>query len=249
MPAKKSQKVKGKRQKFKVKVKIFYFLLVIFTFYFLLLPYFCYAAPCYGTKMPKRGEFFGGFQTYSIFKRYLEDDYGKVRSMQNFFMLSYGVFDWFAIDLKGGAGNIKQRPLTGSEIDYSYSFNGGYGLRLRLYDAHKIKAVFGFQHISVHPKHTYAAGVKQRAVLDDWQTSALVSYDLSFVTPYIGTRWSRIDYIHWQGEQRKRKMSDLGKSWGLIFGFDIPLQQKIWINVEGQFFDSEALAASVNFKF
>jgi opacity protein-like surface antigen len=221
---------------------------VVYGFVFLLITS-CYAAPCYGTKMPQRGEFFGGFQSYSIFKRYLEDDYGKMRSIQNFFNLSYGLFDWFTIDLKGGAGDIKQRPTGASEIDYAYSFNGGYGLRLRLYDARKIKAVFGFQHISVHPKHTYAAGVKQRAVLDDWQTSLLASYSLGPVNPYIGTRWSRIDYIHWQGEQRKRKMSDLKKSWGLIFGFDIALAEKIWINLEGQFFDSQALASSVNFKF
>ncbi len=225
------------------------FWIVILIFEFCILDFNCYAAPCYGTKMPERGEFFGGFQTHSIFKRYLEDAYGKVRSIQNFFTLSYGVFDWFAIDLKGGAGDIKQRPPGASEIDYAYSFDGGYGLRLRLYDAHKIKAVFGFQHISVHPKHTYVLGVKQRAVLDDWQTSALVSYDFRFIRPYLGTRWSRIDYIHWQGERRKRKMSDLGKSWGLIFGFDLPLAQKIWINLEGSFFDSDALAASVNFKF
>lgn len=157
---------------------------MVYGFVFLLITS-CYAAPCYGTKMPQRGEFFGGFQSYSIFKRYLEDDYGKVRSIQIFFNLSYGVFDWFAIDLKGGAGDIKQRPIGASEIDYAYSFNGGYGLRLRLYDAHKIKAVFGFQHISVHPKHTYAAGVKQRAVLDDWQTSLLASYSLGPVNPYI----------------------------------------------------------------
>lgn len=228
--------------------KVYCFLFLLVTSYSLLVTGL-YAAPCYGTKMPKRNEFFGGFQNYIIFNRDLEDDYGKLRSIQNFFMLSYGVCDWFSIDLKGGAGDIKQRPLTASEIDYAYSLNGGYGLRLKAYGGNKIKAVFGFQHISVHPKHTYAAGVKQRAVLDDWQTSLLASYDLGFVTPYIGTRWSRIDYIHWQDDRRKRKMSDYGKSWGLIFGFDLPLAQKIWINLEGQFFDSEALAASVNFKF
>jgi hypothetical protein len=136
-----------------------------------------------------------------------------------------------------------------SEIDYAYSFNGGYGLRLKLYDAHKVRAVFGFQHISVHPRHTTAAGVKQRSILDDWQTSLLASYELGFVTPYLGTRWSRIDYIHWQDDIRKRKMSDLGKSWGLICGLDIPLVERVWLNVEGSFFDSEAVAASVNFKF
>jgi hypothetical protein len=208
-----------------------------------------FAAPCYGTKMPPKKEFFAGFQTHSIFKRYLEDDYGKLRSLQNFFLLSYGIYDWFSIDLKGGAGNIKQHPVGSDEIDYSTGFAGGYGLRLRLYDNQKVKAIFGFQHISVHPKGTYVAGVKNKAILDDWQVSLLASYDFKIFTPYLGTRWSRLDYIHRVGENRKRKMSDLTKSTGLIFGIDVPFTEKVWANLEGQFLDSEAFAFSLNYSF
>jgi len=208
-----------------------------------------YAAPCYGTKMPQKKEFFGGFQSYSIFKRYLEQDYGTVKSQQEFFILSYGVFDWLSVDLKGGAGDIRQRSAAGEKVDYSTSFAGGYGLRLRLFERDKIKAVFGFQHISIHPHSTDVDGVRNRAILDDWQTSLLVSYAFNRFTPYLGTRWSRVDYIHKVDEDRKRRMSDSGKSFGLIAGVDVPLTQKIWLNLEGSAFDSEALAASLNFKF
>jgi len=224
----------------------FWILTLIFEFCLL---NFSYAAPCYGTKMPERKELVAGLQSYAIFDRDLEEDFGSLRSMQDFFMLSYGIFDWLSLDLKAGSGNIKQRSPSAEKLDYTYNFAGGYGFRLRLYDAHKIKAVFGFQHISVHPKRTYVAGVKQKAVLDDWQVSALASYDLGMVIPYIGARWSRVDYIHWNGQQRKRRMSDPNKSWGLIAGLDIPIYEKIWINLEGSFLDSQAFATSINFKF
>jgi hypothetical protein len=199
--------------------------------------------------MPKQKEFFAGVETYSIFKRYLEDEYGKVRSTQYFFQLSYGVFDWLTVDLKAGSGNVKQHPVGSDEIDYTSNFAGGYGLRLRLYEKDNIKAVFGFQHISVHPKSTHLGDVKHRAILDDWQVSLLASYDFKKITPYLGTRWSRIDYIHWTGSEKKRVMSDLTKDIGLIFGFNLPITKKAWLNLEGQFLDTEACALSVNFNF
>jgi len=209
----------------------------------------CYAAPCYGTKMPEKKGFFIGLQNYSIYKRYLEHQNGKLRSTQDFLTLSYGVFDWLSVDLKGGAGDIKQHPLGANEVRYDTNFVGGYGFRLKLFDKNEIKSVFGFQHISVHPDSAYVGAVKNKAILDDWQTSWLVSYDLKKATPYIGTRWSRTDYIHTQDGNRKRVMSDGTKSVGLIAGFDLPLCQKFWLNIEGSFFDNEAAAFSVNYSF
>lgn len=210
---------------------------------------FCFAAPCYGTKMPKKKEFFVGAQTHSIFKRYLEDEFGKIRSTQYFINLSYGVCDWFSIDLKGGSGNIKQHPVGSDEVDYTSNFAGGYGLRLKFYDKQNTKMVFGFQHTSVHPKSTHLGDTKNQAILDDWQTSLLASYNFKKVTPYIGTRWSRIDYIHKEAGTRKRKMSDLTKDIGLVFGCDLDIGKRVWFNLEGQFFGGEALAVSVNYNF
>jgi hypothetical protein len=208
-----------------------------------------YAAPCYGTKMPGKNKFFMGLQTHSIFKRYLEGEYGKLRSFQNFLLLSYGIYDWLSIDLKGGTGNIKQHPFANDEADYPSNFAGGYGFRLKLYGNKEIRAVFGFQHISVHPKSIHLGTVKNRAILDDWQVSLLASYDFKRATPYLGTRWSRIDYIHTVADSRKRRMSDLTKSTGFIFGLDVPVAKRVWINLEGQLFDSEAVAFSINYSF
>ena len=88
-----------------------------------------YAAPCYGTKMPGLKELFIGLQAHSILKRHLEDEYGKLRSMQYFFLISYGVYDWLSVDLKGGAGNINERSEAGNKMDYSTYLGGGYGER------------------------------------------------------------------------------------------------------------------------
>lgn len=208
-----------------------------------------YGAPCYGTKMPPKKEFFAGTQIHAIFKRHLEDGYGKLRSRQEFLLVSYGVFDWLSLDLKGGAGSIKQHPVGSDEVDYPSSFAGGYGFRLKLYDKDDVKMVFGFQHISVHPENVDLGITRNKAILDDWQVSFLVSGDFLKTTPYFGTRWSRVDYIHRAGPDRKRKMSDLTKAIGFIFGLDLPVTEKVWVNLEGQLFDSEAASLSVNYKF
>jgi hypothetical protein len=208
---------------------------------------FSLGAPCYGTRMPKKKKFFSGLQSYSIFKRQQEKDYGRLRSGQYFLLLSYGVYDWLSIDLKGGGGDIKQHPADRSEIDYSMNFAGGYGLRLKLYEDDERKIVFGFQHISVHPKSRRLEDGRHKAILDDWQVSLLASQRFGKFTPYLGTRWSRLDYIHRLGDVRKRVMSDLTESIGVIFGFDFSPGDQIWFNLEGSLLDSKAFAFSVNF--
>lgn len=208
-----------------------------------------YAAPAYGPKMPEKGKLFGGVQAYSVLNRSLENDYGKIHSLQDFFLLSYGVLDWLSLDFKGGVGNIRQRSTISGDIDYPTFLAGGYGFRLKLYDHEATKVVFGFQHISTHPFTVWVGDVKHKAVLDDWQFSFLVSHDVFKMTPYIGTRWSRMDKIHWTDHVRKLEKSDLSKSVGLIVGTNIPVSEKVWLNVEGQFIDATAVTASVNFTF
>lgn len=220
------------------------FFVVCFSFYS-----FCYAAPCYGTKLPKRNKFFASFESYSLFKRYLEDSHGTMRSQQQFYGMSYGIFDWFSIDLKAGGGNIKQHPYTSDEVVYPSSFAGGYGLRVKFLEKNDWRMVFGFQHISVHPKSVELGQIKNKAILDDWQTSLLVSYDIKNFSPYLGTRWSRVDYIHTVNGEKKRRMSDFTKDIGFIYGINIPLGQKFWLNLEGQAFDSDAFAGSINYSF
>lgn len=220
--------------------------ILIFIFF---LSSFAYAAPCYGTRLPERNKFFANFESYSIFKRYLEDSHGTLRSQQQFYGMSYGVFNWLSIDAKAGGGNIKQHPYTSDEVVYPSSFAGGYGFRLKFLDKNDWRMVFGFQHISVHPKSVDLGEIKNKAILDDWQTSLLVSYDIKNFSPYLGTRWSRVDDIHTANGERKRWMSDFTKSVGFIYGINIPFGKKVWLNLEGQAFDSDAFAGSINYAF
>ena len=208
-----------------------------------------YAAPSYGTRMPQARHFFAGLQTYSVLNRSMENDYGKISSLENFFLLSYGVLDGLAIDAKAGAGNINQHLETSAALKYSTFLGGGYGFRVRLYDSDKTKMVFGFQHISIHPHTISIDGSKHKAVLDNWQFSFLASYEFLHFTPYMGTSWSWLNNIHWLNTVRKLEKSDLGKSVALIIGTDIPLGKKLWFNVEGQFFSETSVSASLNFAF
>lgn len=207
------------------------------------------AAPAYGTKLPRQNEFFFGFQHHAVLERDLEGDNGEVKSGQQFLLISYGITDWLSLDLKGGAGNIYQTPDGGSEITYPTYLGGGYGFRVKFFDRDKTRAVFGFQHISIHPFTASINGNKHKSVLDDWQLSFLASHDIFHTTPYLGFKWSRMDYIHWVNTVRNRVKSDDDDIIGLVAGIDIPVHEKVWLNLEGQFIDVMALAASVNFKF
>lgn len=198
--------------------------------------------------MPEKGEFFSGLEGYYI-QRGLEKDQGKIKSLQSFLLISYGLFDWFSIDLKIGAGDIKRYDALQDNVHYRAKFDGGYGFRVKIFDKDKIKAVAGFQHISVHPFTTRLNGKKYKAVLDDWQGSVLLSYDFSRVTPYAGAVVSRTDYINWIDDNRKRRMSDSNKPVGLVLGADFDITDKMWINVETSLFNTKSLALSLNARF
>ena len=83
----------------------------------------------------------------------------------------------------------------------------------------------------------------------DWQISFLGSMNFPKITPYIGFRWSRTDYIHWVNNERNRKRSDLSKSIGILIGGDIKINESSWINVEGQFIDAKAFSFGLNYSF
>jgi hypothetical protein len=249
MPFEINSKLKIKKSKFQCKIKNLKVLTAVFIFTPLVLNHNCLASPCLGIKMPGKAKFSAGLQSYYIFNRYLEKEAGEVRSSQHFLLLSYGVFDWLSIDLKGGAGNIKQHPFGSVEVDYTSNFAGGYGFRLRLCDKKKLSCIFGFQHISVHPKSLHLGDVKHQAVLDDWQVSLLVGRKFGESDLYAGSQLSRVDYIHWDAGNRKRTMSDLTKNVGLVCGTDICLTEKIFFNIEGQFINTESLSFSLNYRW
>lgn len=209
----------------------------------------CYAAPIYGPRMPGKGKLHIGGQTHSVLEKELEGENGEMTSLQHFLQFSYGVTDWLSLDLKGGAGSIRQKPDVGDEIAYPAYMAGGYGFRIKLYDKDKITAVCGFQHISVHPYSIWFGNDKYKAVLDDWQWSALVAYEFPYITPYLGVNGARMDYIYWVNDDRNRVKSQENKPVGLVVGANISVDERIWLNVEGHFLDAEAITASVNYQF
>ncbi|HLF19117.1 MAG TPA: hypothetical protein VI749_09575 [Candidatus Omnitrophota bacterium] len=215
----------------------------------LLLSSHAHAAPAYGPKLPERNQFHLGFQSHTVFERELYHGHGEMRSQQQFLLITYGITDWLSLDLKAGGGDIEQENDSGSEFKYPTYLAGGYGFRIKLLDKENTRGVFGFQHISAHPRHIVVNGVKHKAVLDDWQFSFLISHQLGKFEPYAGVRWSRMDHIHWADNVRKRVRSDLDKSTGAILGFNLYLKDNVWLNVEGNAFDTEALAAGINFHF
>ncbi|HNV24226.1 MAG TPA: hypothetical protein PLH56_04220 [Candidatus Omnitrophota bacterium] len=208
-----------------------------------------FAAPAYGTKIPKQGKFFIGGQSYIVENRKLEKENGSMSGKQHFFLISYGLLDWLSIDLKGGVGNIHHHKADAEDLDYHSFLGGGYGFRVKFIDGEKMDAVFGFQHISVHPYTIDRNNQKYKAVSDDWQLSTIVSYDLEMFTPYIGAKFSRMDYIHWIDKERNLIKSDTTKNLGVLIGVDIPVNKKIWFNFEAQFLDVKAIAGSINISF
>ncbi len=207
------------------------------------------AAPCMGPTQPQKRQVVIGLQSYALLNRYQEHSAGELRSWQDFFLLSYGLTQRFSVDLKGGAGYIKQHPGAADELDYPTYMGGGYGFRYAAFSGERLKATVGFQHISIHPHSIDVGVVKHKAVLDDWQFSGLVSFDCKRFIPYIGARWSRADYIHWIDGTRDRVRSDRTKSFGVIAGFDVPLSEDVWVTFEASALDSEALALSLQHRF
>jgi hypothetical protein len=210
------------------------------------------AAPAYGTKMPKAKQAFWGVQHYFIARRNLNNDSGSLRSQQNHLLLSYGVTDWLSLDLKASLySSFTHKGVDGADLEKYGNpvWGGGYGFRIRLYENGPWKVVTGFQHISIHPKTIKANGVKNNAIMDDWGGSTLVSYDLKKFTPYAGIAYSTLDYLHRIDNDANRINSDKHRYAGLVVGADIPVNKRIWFNVETDWRDGGAAAASLNMAF
>lgn len=206
------------------------------------------AAPAYGTRLLEAGKIQFGLETYRVSELDLEDNFGRLDSVQYFGLLSYGLTDWLTVDLKGGLGDVDHQPAGGSEIHFPTYLGGGYGFRLRLLDREPWKAVFGFQHISVHPYSINLGPDKQKVVLDDWQLSLLVSRKIRGVTPYAGVKLSRMDYIRWINTvDRKRIQPD--NNLGAILGLEVPFGERLFGRIEGQWLDAAAMSASVEWLF
>lgn len=209
-----------------------------------------YAAPCYGTRFPNKGKLNIGAQAHIIKNRELKKDFGKVSSQQYFYQMSYGIFHWLSIDGKIGIGDVTYRPQGSAKINYPSSFAGGYGFRVKPYknDQERIEAVFGFQHISVHPYSKQVNSVTNTVILDDWQVSALVSKGISRFTPYAGARLTRVDLIHRiKNQGRERKESDVEIC--PVIGTDFNINESSFLTFEASFVKEVSFSAGITYNF
>ncbi len=208
------------------------------------------AAPAYGTDMPAKGKIRAGYQANIVLKHELKEGYGKISSGQHYLDVSYGVLDWLTLDGKAGIGDTDRKGGNVADVDYGYSFAGGYGFRLRLYDneEHGVRIVGGFHHISVHPRDTDIGTDRYESFLDDWQLDLLCSKRFGRFTPYAGGKASVFEHVYRVNKGDRKRVSPKYNG-GVIAGFDMKVKDNVTINVEGRFIDEDAVSAGIYYSF
>lgn len=214
------------------------------------LSYNVFAAPSYGTDMPKKGRMRMGYQVDVVFKHELRGPYGKIESARHFLDISYGVLDWFVFDGKVGVGDTERKGGTLPKVSYGYSFAGGYGFRMLFYDnpGSGVRLVGGFHHISVHPRDEVINGEKYESFLDDWQLDLLCSKQIGKFIPYAGGKGTVFEHIYRVDKDERKRVSPRYNG-GVIAGFDYKFRDYISVNVEGRFIDENAINAGIYYSF
>ncbi len=208
------------------------------------------AIPSFGTLMPKKGGWQVGGRTDRIFKRDVKD-YRDENASAYHCTISYGLSEWFSFDGMIGLGTVGAEFNDTGNLNYPASFSGGYGWRAKLYksDKYRIDWVWGFQHMSTHPgKRRQVKGRKYSIILDDWQLSTTISKKIWRLTPYCGMKYSFLYLINKIDGDRHRRFSR-GTPIGLIVGTDLQVNDYLYINAEGRFFDETALNAGFTVRY
>lgn len=209
------------------------------------------AAPSNGTRFPPKGRIETGYQYNAIFERTLRNTFGDLKTRDHFYTLSFGVFDWLALDGQAGLGDISEVNGKLPKLEYNTGFAGGYGFRIMAYQNKEwgMRAILGGQHISVHPHARSIDDNKYEAIMDDWQVSGLIAKDIRSVTLYAGLKGSDCSIIYkLNNHDRKRVSSE--RHIGLVTGLEIYiLGNKGRVNTEARFFDEAALTASYSYMF
>lgn len=211
---------------------------------------FCYAAPAYGTHMPKDRHWTWGLEADFLADRGLKDNQGSTSGNRFFLTGSLGIFEWLCFDGKIGIGNVEWHRTGASDLDYETNFAGGYGFRIKGYENKEwgIKTVAGFQHISVHPHGADEGNDKHQVIIDDWQGSLLVSKDMGKFVPYCGARYGTVDFIKWLNDHdRKRIKSE--EYCGVVIGMDYWINDSTKINLEGALVDGQEFAIGISRDF
>ena len=206
-----------------------------------------YAAPCYGTHMPKEKQWIWGAQGNFLIDRNLDDNQGSTSGNRYFLTTSFGVFDWICFDGKIGVGDVEWHNSDPGDLSYNTNFAGAYGFRIKGYENKElgIKTVAGFQHISVHPRTTSPASDKHRVIIDDWQGSVLISKDIGNFTPYLGARYGTVDFIRWVNDH-DRNCTKSERMWGVVIGVDYLIAKDTRLNIEGDFIDGEEVSLGIS---
>jgi len=222
---------------------------IVCLLYFLLLAN-CHAAPLYGPDMPKRGQWYIGFETNLVFERAIRKELGKAESNQYFYNASYGLYDWLSFDGKLGAGDVEFDTKEAGHLDFDCGLSGAYGLRFKIYnDASKgLRAIFGFQHISAHPPKEEVNNVKYHAIWDEWQFSLLLSKELKHLQPYLGVKESQLYIIRKDNLQSDWAWNGARRHFGIITGSKIDILKNLYLNLEGRFIDETAVSAALSYK-
>lgn len=209
-----------------------------------------YAAPCYGTHMPKEKQWILGLQGDFLVDRNLDHDQGGTRGNKYFLTCSFGVFDWICFDGKIGAGDVVWHNADPGNLNYNTGFAGAYGFRIKGYENKDlgVKTVAGFQHISVHPRSTCPASDKHRVIIDDWQGSVLISKDIGSFVPYFGARYGTVDFIKWVNDHDRQRIKS-EKKIGAVIGLDYLVSENTKLNIEGDFMDGEELSIGISRDF
>ncbi|MDP2921505.1 MAG: hypothetical protein Q8O12_03960 [Candidatus Omnitrophota bacterium] len=209
-----------------------------------------YAAPCYGTHMPKQKQWIWGLQGDFLIDRNLDNNQGSTSGNRYFLTGTLGIFDWICFDGKIGVGDVSWRNSNPGNVNFNNGFAGAYGFRIKGYENKDmgIKTVVGFQHISAHPSIASPTNDEHRVIIDDWQGSALISKDISNFVPYLGVRYGTVDYIKWVNEHDRRRIKS-EKVFGAVIGADYLIQKDIRLNIEGDFIDGEELSIGISRDF
>ncbi len=207
------------------------------------------AIPTFGTFMPKSGEWQAGGRTNLIFERSVKD-YDKAKTNAYWYKVSFGFADWFCFDGVIGSGDVRAAYINEKVVRYPFSFSGGYGWRAKLYRDEEDDMVwlFGFQHVSTHPKSQQYDGRKREIIWDEWQFSTLLSKRLWALRPYCGTKWSFTYLISKVDGDRHRRLSN-SPPLGLVVGADLQMNNYLYMNAEARFFDETALNAGFTIRY
>ncbi|MBI4336151.1 MAG: hypothetical protein HY589_05795 [Candidatus Omnitrophica bacterium] len=200
--------------------------------------------------MPRRGQWYIGFEGNAVFEREMNKNLGEAETNQYFYNASYGLYDWLSFDGKLGAGDLEFDTRETGRLDYSSGFSGAYGLRFKIYDdeAGRLRAIFGFHHISAHPPGEKVNEVKYTAIWDEWQISLLLAKGVGRLNPYFGVKASQVFLIRRDSLQSDWSWNGAKDHFGVITGSNINLLKNWYLNLEARFIDETALSAALSYK-